>query len=290
VLGSHAHLVAEVDGEPAGQVEGWLERIGPSSPLVCEVRSLIVAARARNLGLGRALLDGLAKVALESEGGSRPCILAAEVLEPNPAHGFYGRVGFSPVAYSAALAPRALGAGGRARAERFTARPATPSDAADIARLEGVLAVRRRASGDTRFEPPRAVDATVLTVVAGQIAADLRDQGDATTLLVLDRTGFVRGAASALVQTLDPPFVPVRRALVGRFALDPSLPPAVLVPPLVALGCRFAELRGAIRVELTDLTAPGTELHEAALATGARPWSRVVLRTSPVPCPLPPRG
>jgi hypothetical protein len=90
--------------------------------------------------------------------------------------------------------------------------------------------------------------------------------------------GAVRGAASVVVQTLDPPFLPVRRALVGRFALDPVCPPAALLGPLVVLGCRFAEARGAGRVELTDLSAPGTPLYEAALALGARPWSRVVVR------------
>ena len=52
----------------------------------------------------------------------------------------------------------------------------------------------------------------------------------------------------------------------------------VLLAPLVALGCRFAEARGARRVELTDLPAPGSDLYDAALALGARPWSRVVLR------------
>jgi hypothetical protein len=29
-------------------------------------------------------------------------------------------------------------------------------------------------------------------------------------------------------------------------------------------------------MELSDLTQPGTPLYDAALATGARPWSRVV--------------
>jgi hypothetical protein len=77
---------------------------------------------------------------------------------------------------------------------------------------------------------------------------------------------------------------------VGRYAFDPAYPATALVASLFALGCRYAESRGAARVELTDLTAPRTELHEAALALGARPWSRVVLRETPVPCPLPPHG
>jgi hypothetical protein len=66
--------------------------------------------------------------------------------------------------------------------------------------------------------------------------------------------------------------------MLGRFALDPALADGVLVPPLVALGCRLAAARGAIAVELTDLTAPGTAAYDATLAAGAKPWSRVVTR------------
>jgi hypothetical protein len=51
-----------------------------------------------------------------------------------------------------------------------------------------------------------------------------------------------------------------------------------LVATLVSFGCRLALSHGAQQVELTDLSAPGTPLHDAALATGARPWSRVVTR------------
>jgi hypothetical protein len=50
------------------------------------------------------------------------------------------------------------------------------------------------------------------------------------------------------------------------------------VPALVALACRLALARGAQHVELTDLSRPGTDLHSAALATGATPWSRVVVK------------
>ena len=150
----------------------------------------------------------------------------------------------------------------RARAPELLARPAGPLDASAVSRLEGILAERRRAAGDLRFEPQRTIDATLLTAVAAHLAADVRDQGDAATLVVVDGEGRVRGAASAIVQTLDPPFLPVRRSLVGRFALDPACPPLGLLAPLVALGCRFAQARGAERVELTDLSAPGTDLYD----------------------------
>jgi GNAT superfamily N-acetyltransferase len=290
VLGCHAHLVAEFGGGLCGQVEGWLERrgSGPLAPVLCEVRSLVVAGRVRGSGAGRALLDALAQTA-HAHAPTASCMLAAEVLEPNPAHGFYERVGFTPVAWSAWIDPaegaRCAGAGGD-----LVARPARALDASAISRLEEILADRRRAVGDLRFESPRPIDATLLTAIAAHLAADAREQGDVGTVVVIDRGGAVRGVASVIVQTLDPPFLAVRRSLIGRFALDPAFPAGALLPPLVALGCQFAEARGARRAELTDLPRPGSDLYDAALALGARPWSRVVLRSSPVPCPLPPHS
>jgi GNAT superfamily N-acetyltransferase len=291
VLGCHAHLVAELGGGPCGQVEGWLERRGrgPLAPVLCEVRSLVVAGRARGSGAGRALLDALAQTA-QVHAPAAPCMLAAEVLEPNPAHGFYKRVGFTPVAWSVWIDPTEGARCAGKNPDDLVARPARALDASAVSRLEGILADRRRAAGDFRFESPRQVDAALLTAIAAHLAADAREQGDVATIVVVDRSGEVRGAASVIVQTLDPPFLAVRRSLMGRFALDPAFPPLALLSPLVALGCRFAEARGARRVELTDLPAPGSDLYDAALALGARPWSRVVLRSSPVPCPLQPRS
>ncbi len=292
LLGSHIHLVAEVDGAPCGQVEGWVDRRGPGAlaPILCEVRSLVVTGRARGLGVGRALLDVLGQTA-QALGPAAPCVLAAEVLEPNPARSFYTKIGFSPIAWSSWIDP---GDGARAAAARssgaLVARPAGAADAPAISRLESVLADRRRAAGDQRFEPTRAIDAAIMTAIAAHLAADASEQGDAATIVAVDRWGIVRGAASIIVQTLDPPFITVRRSLVGRFALDPAYPALALLAPLVALGCRFAEARGAARVELTDLSAPGSDLYEAALAIGARPWSHVVQRRPPVPCPRQPHG
>jgi GNAT superfamily N-acetyltransferase len=275
LLGSHIHLVADLGGEPCGQVEGWLERhgVGPSVPLTCEVRSLIVSARARRFGAGRALLGALAKTAL-SVARTSWCVLAAEVLEPNPAHAFYQRVGFSPVAWSACIDSAA---GRSVKPGAFFARVAGAQDATAVAHLEEVLAARRRAAGDLRFDRPHTIESSLVNAIAAHLGADAAEQGDSGTLLAVDRWGTVVGAASVNIQTLDPPFMPMRRALVGRFALDPAYPPTVLVAPLVALGCRFAESRGAARVELTDLSAPGTDLYDAVLAAGGRPWSRVVL-------------
>src|SRR3954471_21928589 len=104
VLGRHIHLVAAAEEDIVGQVEGWFERHGvdESTPFTCEVRSLIVSSGARAHGAGRALLEGLAGVARQLSRGA-PVVLAAEVLEPNPAHAFYGNVGYTPVSWTARI-------------------------------------------------------------------------------------------------------------------------------------------------------------------------------------------
>jgi GNAT superfamily N-acetyltransferase len=277
ILGRHVHLVADLRGIPCGQVEGWFEHRGAvrSTAATCEVRSLIVGARARGLGAGRALLDGLASAAREMARGT-PSVLAAEVLEPNPARAFYAHVGYSPVAWSALIDAEA---GQAARGAAFGARVAVPEDALAITRLEGALAARRRIAGDVRFDRPYVIDARMVSVVAAHLAveasASLRDP---VTIVTVDSAGVARGAASFTVHALEAPFAPMRRALLGRFALDPACPASPLVLPIVALGCRLAASRGAPHVEVTDLSAPGTELYDAVLAIGARPWSRVVTK------------
>jgi hypothetical protein len=161
----------------------------------------------------------------------------------------------------------------------FTARLAIPDDALALAHLETILAERRRAAGDFRFGPAPRVDVVLLGTIASRIADDATAaSSDHATVVVTDRQGVVRGTASVQVQTLEPPFLPLRRGLVGRFALDPAAPVPPLVGPLLELGARFAASRGAARIEFLDLTAPGTVLHDAVLAVGGRPWSRVVTR------------
>lgn len=279
ILGRHVHLVADLGGMACGQVEGWFERHGvdPLTPFTCEVRSLVVTERARNRGAGRALLEGLALSARTLSAGA-PCVLAAEVLEPNPAQAFYERVGYSPVAYGARLDCAAGRRASRAGAGWPSARLAVPNDALAITRLEMTLAARRRLAGDLRFDRPHALDATVVGAIAAHLATQRSPDGDPAMLVALDDTGSVRAAASFTVQTLQPPFVPVRRALLGRFAVDPAHPCAPPVAALVALACRLALARAAPMLELTDLSAPGTELHAAAVGTGALPWSRIVSR------------
>jgi GNAT superfamily N-acetyltransferase len=277
MLGRHAHFVADLGGVPCGQVEGWLDHLGTSrtSPLTCEVRSLIVGQSARGRGVGRALLDALAKAARDAAAPA-PCILAAEVLEPNPAHAFYARVGYAPVSWSTRVeAPEGAVAPSSPVATRF----ATRQDATAIARLEATLATRRTALGDARFDRPSARGITMVATLSSHLGVDpMASPGDPATIVAVDATGVVLAAASVAVQALEPPFLPIRRGLVGRFALQPARPARPLVRALVAFGCRMAASYGAHYVELTDLSAPGTELYDAALTTGARPWSRVVTK------------
>lgn len=277
-LGRHVHLVAEHDGALCGQVEGWLDHQGSesSTPQSCDVRSLIVTERARSEGVGRELLASLAAVARRRRGDS---VLAAEVLEPNPAHAFYARVGYLPVAYATRIAvtagARAVAHGSHGRA--LTARRAVPADALPLACLESTLAARRRVAGDVRFDKPRAIDATLLAAIAAHLAAEGASR-DPATLVVVDAAGVVRGSASFAVHSLEPPFLPARRALLGRIALDPASAAMPLFAPLAALASRLALAEGATHMEITDLSAPPTDLYRAALSVGASPWSRIVMR------------
>jgi GNAT superfamily N-acetyltransferase len=279
VLGRHVHLIATWRGEVAGQVEGWFERHGveSSTPYTCEVRSLIVRSQMRVGGIGRALLDELALVAKRMGRGAH-LVLAAEVLEPNPAHGFYDRCAYVPISYNQRIVT-SLGAAAPVGGQGMAARVADPKDALAIAVLEATLAARRRASGDLRFDRPRQVDATILGGIAAHLAR--ASTGEPSELVAVDARGDVRASATLAVALLEPPFLPVKRAILGRFAVDPACDPRWCVAALVALGSRIAASRGAPTMELTDLSAPGTPLYESTLATGAVPWSRVVEKSVP---------
>jgi GNAT superfamily N-acetyltransferase len=274
ILGRHVHLIADYGGVPCGQVEGWFERHGvdATTPYTCEVRSLVVSERARRLGAGRKLLECLAASVRLLARGERS-VLAAEVLQPNPGYAFYLRIGYVPVSWNLRIEALA-GAGIAPGACR--ARPALVQDALSLARLEGTLAARRRAAGDLRFDRPRAIDATFVSAIGSRLGSVIPSLRDPATLVAVDPVGAVRASASFTMHALEPPFMPVRRALLGRFALDPAFPARPLVGPLVALASRVACAEGATHVELTDLPGPGSELHDAALAAGAVPWSRVV--------------
>ncbi len=275
LLGRHMHLVASLEGKVVGQVEGWIDRHGidPKTPVTCEVRSLVVAEEARRSGAGRALLETLANVALDASGGA-PTVLAAEVLENNPARAFYARLGFHTAAHCARMpVARALDVGGSVD---FVARIAVPEDALPLALLESALAERRRAMGDLRFDRPRSLDAVQVDAIALHVGRWPRAPHEAAELVVVDRRNVPRGSATLSTAALEQPFLPGIRALLARFALDRAYPPSLLVPPLVRLAGRLSRLVGAAQLELVDLPAPASAIHEAILEAGASPWSRVV--------------
>ena len=256
-LGRHLHLVATLDGQIIGQVEGWSDRYGVdmSTPSTCEVRSLVVSTNARRCGAGAALLDGLARSAAMCAGG--PAVLAAEVLEPNPAHAFYARCGYVTVAYNLRRATT------NAQPDLRT-RVAHPRDALAVAILEATLAERRKRAGDARFDPPRAVDAAWL----GAIASHLQNASQMPLdIVALDGAGGVRASATLIVMTLDPPFLPVRRAALTRMSVDPAMDPVPLVASLVDYACAIAARWGAPTIEITDLGPPGSPLYDAARKT-----------------------
>jgi GNAT superfamily N-acetyltransferase len=275
VLGRHVLLVASSGGTVAGQVEGWFERHGieTTTPFTCEVRSLIVSARERKEGAGRALLDALATTALGLARGGH-VVLAAEVLQPNPASAFYERVGYATVSWATRIEANAANHTAPPQGG-FAARVAQPKDALAVAILEASLAARRRSLGDTRYDRPRAVDATFVNAIAAHLASAPAGPQDPVEIVASDRHGNVRASASFAVGSLEVPFVPSRRAVLGRFAVDPALDPRPLILPLVALAKRLAAQRSAPFIELTDLTPPGTSVYEATVDAGAEPWSRI---------------
>ena len=247
VLGSHAHLVAELDGAPCGQVEGWLERRGSGASGPSRLRGALARRRSDARAVwGRAARCSTAGGTAQALAPAAPCVLAAEVLEPNPAHAFYARVGFA--ARGLERVRRSCGRRAGTGKERRRARRAAGRCARRIGRLaargnpgrpptRGGRSALRAAARHRRHPPRRPSPRTSRPTRASKATS--------ATIVAVDREGRVRGAASVIVQTLEPPFLAVRRSLVGRFALDPACPPLALLVPLVALACRFA--RGARR-------------------------------------------
>jgi len=278
--GRHVHLVAELTEEGKsrviGQVEGWIDRHGVDTRTkwTCEVRSLVVAEDGRHVGAARALLDRLAGVAGEALQGA-PCVLAAEVLEDNPAMAFYRKVGFHMPAHSVRMKTEV------ARDVRPVrpARLAVPQDALPLAFLEGNLAERRRLARDERFDRPRALDAAFVDAIATHLAvASRRGTNDPAELIAVDTRNIPRASATLAFAALDPPFLPGVRAVLSRLSLDATTHPTTVVPGLVALAGRLARLAGAEHLEVVDLPPPGTPTHAALVALGAYPWSKVALR------------
>lgn len=284
LYGRHVHLVATLDDAVVGQVEGWIDRSGyaRATPVTCEVRSLVVAERARGRGAGEALLAELGRVATEAV-APEPVVLAAEVLEPNPAHAFYARAGFRVVAHAVRLGLDAAFALPSTRG--LVARLAGTRDARQVAELDHALSAARARRRDVRFDAPRALDAAFVDAIALHLAAPQRSSGPigAMPLVVEAERGAI--VASGLLSTmhLDPPFEPQERAVLARLSARAGSPPGPLVAPLLQAAAQRAARRGARTLEIVDLDPPGAPLHAALLALGAVPWSRVVLRPGDAP-------
>lgn len=289
ILGRHVHLVAVHEGVVVGQVEGWFDRHGSraATPFTCEVRSLIVQEGARGAGTGRALLHALTRCAGDLARGA-PFVLAAEVLDANPAVSFYERLGYQPVAFSTRVTAAPDPSPGtratdddpiaRAGGVAYQARRAAEADALPIGFLETVLAGRRRRQGDYRFDDLRTVDAVLVRAIAAHLASapPLEIGGAAELVAVAQGAVAPQASATFAALPLESPFAPARRAMLGRFALDPTASALAMLEPLVALGRNLAWRQAASTLELTDLPGPGSPLYDASLALGARPWSRVV--------------
>jgi GNAT superfamily N-acetyltransferase len=278
LAGRHVHLVAALEGEAVGQVEGWIDRHGmdPSTKWTCEVRSLVVAEDARNHGAARALIDGLARVARGATLDA-PTVLAAEVLERNPAMAFYRKLGFWMPAYS--VRTKTSEARDVNEHPSYSARLGVPEDALAVTFLEANLAERRRLARDDRFDRPRALDASLVDAIAIHLGhGSARGSLDPAELVVVDRRNVPRASATLTFAHLDPPFMPGTRAILSRFSFDSTTPPAHLLPSLVRLAGRLSRLAGAEMLEVVDLPAPPHPAYQSALALGAKPWSRVALR------------
>ena len=282
VAGRHIHLVASLEGEAVGQVEGWVDRHGidPRTHWTCEVRSLVVSEDARHVGAARALLAALGRVAgelLGDPGARQGIVLAAEVLEKNPAMAFYEKLGFWTPTYSVRF--RAADALDLLPHGSHSARLAESRDALAITFLEANLAERRRLERDSRFDPPRALDASLVDAIARHLDHGReRSSTDAAELVVVDRKNVPRAAATLTFASLEPPFLPGARAILARISWDSTTPPDEVLPCLVRLAARLARLAGADHLEVVDLPPPGNAMHDATLGLGALPWSRVALR------------
>jgi hypothetical protein len=204
-----------------------------------------------------------------------PCAMAAEVLDANPARAFYARVGYTPVSWSVRVHTLTDPA---PKTGSMTARLAVPEDAPSIARFEPAMGLRGRGDWAVSSTPPSIEDAIVASTAAILAAGCADGPRQQETIVAVDSRGVARGAAAFAVHVLEPPFLPTRRALLGRFAMDPASPAAPALSALVDFGRRLAGLRAARHVEITDVPGPRSELYETLIAMGASAWSRVLTK------------
>ena len=253
VRGAHVHLVArDEDAAPLGQIEGWLERYGESSatPTTCELRSLIVDARARGRGVGTALVRALEALAGRVVRG--PSFFVAEVLVQNTAQAFYRGLGYRPIGQHVMLPTTPTASGAEA------ARVATMMDAWTLARLELLRRQQLQRRGDLRLDPPRALDATFLAHVSRHLTR-ARDVVDLVT---------PTAACALSTSLLEPPFAPVVRAVLSRVSAS-----SAGVAALLEAALPMAAARGAPRLEVQDL--PLGALDAAFTRRGAAAFSEL---------------
>jgi GNAT superfamily N-acetyltransferase len=316
VAGRHIHLVAWLDGELVGQVEGWLERYGVRALATCEVRSLVVHAKARGKQVGRSLLETLERVATSLAG---PTFLAAEVLHKNPWASFYAKLGYRAfqqhLGFDASSLINGKFAKIKPRSPTTRVRAAVPEDALSLARFDVHFAQLRHARGDRRFDRARAIDATLLDAIRQHLAehqparpgaskglaassdnvsskTHTKEAAPLTMELVLeDADRRPLGSASMMISTLEPPFQRRKRGVVGRVCLLPHLSEAEVASAAEALLLHTAPIfrhNGAPTFEVVDLSTQSDNLIEALHRLGGTSWSNVVGKSSPAELLSPP--
>jgi GNAT superfamily N-acetyltransferase len=307
VAGRHIHLVAWLDGQLVGQVEGWLERYGMRAPATCEVRSLVVDAKARGQQVGRSLLETLERVATSLAG---PTFLAAEVLHQNPWAPFYAKLGYRVFQQHIGFDASSFTKGQFAKkqgANPTRVRAAVPEDALSLARFDVHFAELRHARGDQRFDRARAIDATLLDAIRqhledqkparpgatiglkapSDIASSKTNNKEAAPLaleLVLEDADLrPLGSASMMISTLEPPFQRRKRGVLGRVSLLPHLSEAEVTSAAETLLLHTAPIfrhNGAPTFEIVDLSPQSDNLIEALHRLGGTSWSNVVGKSS----------
>jgi ribosomal protein S18 acetylase RimI-like enzyme len=273
--GRLAHLVAENDGEVVAQIESLVERPTPRAPLVADLRSLIVAPKARRMGAARALIAELARAVLHR--GGADSLLSAEVLAANDAVTFYIRLGFRVVDHVIAMAERAMPAATMEAKKPDSLRVAESRDAYAILALEHAHRVRQKQWGDPRIEVLPNTNSRRIDEQA-RIDADclrLNDEGRSTAIFVAKPDPIATGTVT--VHPLGIPFAPVFRSELSRFYGNIEHPEGVLqMVHLAHHGFAFAQSRGAkfmlIRVPMHDPV--GKVLLEQP---SCQPFSRILI-------------
>lgn len=274
--GKLGHLVAELDGRVAGQVEVYLDRFGfhARTPHIAELRSLIVTQDARGYGLGGALVREAAASSRARAGDVT--LVSAEVLARNEALAFYDRLGFRTLerltALSASIATQA----------GILVRTARPGDAGELTMLDHRTRQRRWAWGDPRFDPPSvSVGADLVRLIADGIALDDAQRGSEPgrareEIIARDGSGRLVAAAYFVTSPLGAPFAPVIRAEVARLAADPDDDVSVagafaVVGEAYERACAFGARELLVRTPFLDPVGANV-----AELPGARPFSWIL--------------